>query len=105
MAQLVIVSPQEFLPALAPLRDFKTATGISTELVSLETVETGCPGRDAPERVKRFLEDRVRTAGAKYAFFVGDASKFPVRYTKGQHIEPPNVNPQGGRVTYGATDL
>jgi hypothetical protein len=105
LAQLVIASPQEFLPALTPLRDFKIATGITTELISLESILATSPGRDAPERVKRFLEHRARTAGTTYAFLIGDASKFPVRYTKGQHIESPSVNPQGGRVTYAATDL
>lgn len=105
MPQLVILSPQEFVSSLAPLRDFKAATGVSAELVSLETVISGWPGRDDPERVKRFLEDRVRNSGTKYVLLVGDGSKFPLRYTKGQHIEHPDVNPQGGRVTYSPTDL
>lgn len=105
MALLVVVTPKEFLSSLAPLRDFKKATGITTELASLEWVTANYPGRDDPERVKRFIEARVRNSGTRYVLLVGDGSRFPLRYTKGEHIEQLEVNPQGGRVTYGATDL
>ncbi len=105
MPDLVIASPAAFVPALLPLRDFKAATGVSAEIATLEDIVAGWPGRDDPERVKRFIEGRVRTAGTKYVFLVGDASAFPLRFTKSQHIEPVENNPQGGRVIYSVTDL
>ncbi len=100
MAQLLILAPQEFLPGLIPLKDFKSRSGMSTEIISLEAICSAFTGRDEAEKVKRCLEHWVRCSGTRYALLVGDNSKFPVRYTRGEGNIPTAFN-----IGYGPTDL
>jgi hypothetical protein len=100
MAELLIAAPEDFVPALAPFRDFKTSTGIAAELISLEAICSAFAGRDPAEKVKRCLEHWVRRTGTKYALLVGDNSRFPVRYTKHESKDPDIWN-----ISYGPADL
>jgi hypothetical protein len=79
---LVIITPPEFISALTSLKEHKNNTGIITKIISLEDIYTSYKGRDEAEKVKYFLADYSKTAGLKYAMLVGDADKFPIRFTK-----------------------
>jgi hypothetical protein len=79
---LIIVTPLEFVAALIPLKDHKNNTGITTKVISLEDIYSNYDGRDEAEKVKYCIADYEKTSNIKFAMLVGDADKFPIRYTK-----------------------
>jgi hypothetical protein len=79
---LMIIAPDEFCTALQPLKAHKDATGIKTEIISLEWIYDKFDGRDEPEKVKRCIESYRTNSGLKYVMLVGDVDKFPVRYCR-----------------------
>jgi hypothetical protein len=77
---LLIVTPQAFLKPMRRLADWKTGTGLSTGILTLEDAYRTCTGRDTPEQVKRCLSLYQKQSGIRFAMLVGDANLFPVRY-------------------------
>jgi len=77
--RLVAIAPAEWLPALAPWVEARKAD-FDVEAVALEDVLTTNDGRDAPERIKRYLWHGWKERGLRYALLVGDADTFPVRF-------------------------
>ena len=100
MSDMLIMAPDEFVAELTPLQVFKQSAGIKTDIITLNTIEHTYQGRDIAEKVKRCLESAVRNTGTRYAMLVGGNSKFPVRYTKGEHKDPRSFN-----TGYGPADL
>lgn len=92
MTDLLVLSPIEFVAALEPLRRHKTRTGMTTEIVSLESVLGTYPGRDEAEKVKRCLADKVSREGVHYAMLVGDGDRFPMRFTVTDRERPEAFN-------------
>jgi hypothetical protein len=76
-----------FMEPLGPLERLavhKNNTGMPTKLLSLEEIY-GSPnyrGRDHAETIKKALAEFKKSWGIKYVMLVGDADRFPVRYTK-----------------------
>ncbi|MCJ7578350.1 MAG: C25 family cysteine peptidase [candidate division Zixibacteria bacterium] len=77
---LLIISPDEFLDELQPLKQFKDASGRPTTLLSLSQVYAGFTGADEAEKVKKCIASYQQTAGIDYVMLVGDVDKFPVRW-------------------------
>jgi hypothetical protein len=80
-ADLLIVTPREFEPVLAPLVAFKNATGLPTVLITLEEIEadpayTG----DQAAQVKQAIAAYEDESGIQYVMLVGDVDRFPVRW-------------------------
>jgi len=77
--RLVVVAPDEFLPAL---RDYlaKRPASVFGELHSLKDVLAASKGKDDAEKVKRWLYDRWNSDKFNHVLLVGDADLFPVRY-------------------------
>ncbi len=78
--RLLIVAPDEFMPALQPLVDFKNASGMSAVAVSISSLAPLFAGVDDPETIKnaiRYAHERLHTS---YVMLVGDAHWFPVRF-------------------------
>jgi hypothetical protein len=78
--ELLILTADEFLEAVQPLKNFKDATGRPAMLVSLSQVRNGFTGVDDAEKVKKCIAHHVQYAGVKRALLVGDVDKFPVRW-------------------------
>ena len=81
---LLILTHEDFVEVLEPLKSHKDATLISTRIVSwqeLDEIYTG-EGRDRPERIKMGIAAYVKKYGVKYIMLVGDSDQFPVRYCK-----------------------
>ena len=76
---LLILAPSEFKSKLQPLVDHKNSSGVKTKLVTLEEIPAN--GRDAAENVKYFIKSSIEEWGVRYVLLVGEADKFPVRYT------------------------
>jgi hypothetical protein len=78
-AKLVIIAPDNFVPALKDFAAFKQKL-LPTELVSLTSVLQSSPGVDDPEKVKHYLYRLWKNERLGYALLVGDVDLFPVRY-------------------------
>jgi peptidase C25-like protein len=88
---LLIISPMEFVDVLEPFVEHKQSKGISTKLVSLESIydSTYFPvqGRDDAEKVKYFIKNAYEEWNIKYVLLVGGRKPgitekwfMPVRY-------------------------
>ena len=60
--------------------EYKTASGILADIVTLEDIKANYNGTDEAEQVKRAIYHNVREHGVKYVLLVGDFGVFPVRY-------------------------
>jgi hypothetical protein len=77
--RILAIAPAEWVPALAPWADARKRD-LDVEAVALEDVLATNEGRDAPERIKRFLCRGWKERNVRYALLVGDADTFPVRF-------------------------
>ncbi|HVX11380.1 MAG TPA: C25 family cysteine peptidase [Pirellulales bacterium] len=84
---LLIVAPDAFHEPLVDYLRFKQERR-PVELVSLEKILQETPGRDDPERVKRFLFEQWKAGKGTNALLVGDADVFPVRYMVLDRVTP-----------------
>ena len=79
---LIIIAPKEFTGPLTPLKEHKNKTGMITKIITLEDIYQNFQGRDEAEMIKKCLAAYKKDSDIKYAMLVGDADKFPIRYTK-----------------------
>ena len=90
---LLIITPEEFMPALIPLRDHKNATGTPTEIITLEDIYRDYRGADEPESIKMAISHYENYNSIKYVMLVGDVDKFPVRWVAyAEPDQPENIN-------------
>ncbi len=78
--ELLIITADEFLDAVQPLKNFKDVTGRPTLVVSLSQVKTSFTGVDDAEKVKKCIAHYVQYSGVKHVLLVGGVNKFPVRW-------------------------
>jgi hypothetical protein len=97
---LLIIAPQEFVPAVKPLAEHKNKTGIATFVCSLEHIYQSYPGFDKAEQVKHCIALFSRNKSLRYAMLVGDASRFPVRFVKWSNLQrpEPSLTLEGGTI-------
>ncbi len=76
----LIIAPDEFMAALAPLVDHKNATGMPTLAVSIGQLTARFMGADDPEKIKRGIQFAHEHLATRYVMLVGDAHWFPVRF-------------------------
>lgn len=84
--RLLILTPQEFKLPLMLFSSHKDATGMPTLIVTVEEINTNpayASGRDIQEKIKLAIDALRKAHGIRYVMLVGDADKFPVRYTRG----------------------
>lgn len=88
---LLIIAPAEFEEKLQPFVDHKESKGITTTLVTLESIYGGTyfpvQGRDDAEQIKYFIKNAYDTWNIKYVLLVGgrkpgitESWYVPVRY-------------------------
>jgi hypothetical protein len=95
-----MIAPETFIPALAPLVQHKSQTGIPALAISIESI-TGSISRlespeehaqaklKAPESIKRAILYAYEKLSTKYVMLVGDAQNFPVRFWFSHDGVPP----------------
>lgn len=76
---LIAICPGEWVEEMQPWVKARSV-GFDARCVALEEVLAGQQGADAPERIKRFLNQEWRNKGLQLALLVGDADTFPVRW-------------------------
>jgi hypothetical protein len=78
--KFLIIAPDEFMSAVAPLAAHKNRTGMPALAVSIAQLTAHFPGADDPEKIKRGIQYAHEHFGIAYVMLVGDAHWFPVRY-------------------------
>jgi hypothetical protein len=80
---LLILSHQDYLNALKPLKQHKDYSALPSYVISWQSVDLAYHswGRDTPERIKKAIAAHEANAGTLYVMLVGDANRFPMRYT------------------------
>lgn len=91
---LLILADEEFLDALQPLKVHKDYTGIPAYVQSWQSLNRSFSGegRDEPERLKRAIARYQQIAHTQYVMLVGDANRFPMRYTMTDRGDPNAYN-------------
>lgn len=79
--QLMIIAPQEFVPALQELASHKNSLGVPTQIVDLESIYQTYTGRDKAEQIKTFIFNAVLATNVPNVLLVGDIKKLPIRHT------------------------
>ena len=79
--KMVIVTPDDQVPAWQRLADFKTTIGVPTEVVTLSAIFAGYSGADVPATIRAYLQ-AAHAAGAEFALLAGDAAQIPVRLAR-----------------------
>ena len=100
-ANLLILTPDEYLDEITPLRSFKEASGRPTILVTLSQIRSGFPGVDDAEKVKRCIAHYEAGDGIRQVLLVGDIDRFPTRYMYWRIV----LSPTDTQENYTATDL
>ncbi len=80
---LLVLSDEGFLNALEPLKSHKDYTALPTYVMSWQSITKayGVWGRDDPERIKKAIAHHDQYAQTEFVILVGDADRFPMRYT------------------------
>ena len=68
---LLIIAPQKFASLLQPLVDHKNAMGMKSVQDTVENITAHYQGRDAPEKIKYAIKDKIETTGIHYVLLVG----------------------------------
>lgn len=78
---LLIITPEEYIPALNRLAAHKQALGVTTEITDLQSIYNAYMGRDKPEQIKQFIYHSILTSAVTHVLLVGDIKKLPIRST------------------------
>ena len=68
---MVIITPNIFIPKLQPLVDHKNNVGVATFIKKTDEIYNEYQGRDKPEQIKYFIKDAIESYGIKYVLLVG----------------------------------
>jgi hypothetical protein len=76
---LLIVTPDAYKDNYGDLTSMYSCQGISSEIVTLESIGTTFPGADLQEKIRNCIIDRYQNAGAEYVILGGNAGLVPFR--------------------------
>lgn len=93
-SKYLIVTTAALAEPLSKLAEYKTSTGIPTEVNFIDYILPASSGRDDAEKLREFLKT-FYAQGGRYLLLAGDETLLPVRYT--YHLNtatPPPLNEQ-----------
>ncbi len=76
---LLIITPLEFYSYLTEFANYKNSNNIRTKLVNLQEIPS--TGIDVQESIKYYIKDAVEKWNVRFVLLIGNATKFPVRYS------------------------
>jgi hypothetical protein len=85
---LLIITPDEFIPSLSFFIENKTRHGLSVSVQSLENIYNQYQGQDSSEKIKRCVYDAVSTKSCSYVLLLGDIHLLPIRTTEAYPWSP-----------------
>jgi hypothetical protein len=68
---MVIITPRKFVFGVRPLKNHKNKVGISTKIVTTESIYFKYKGRDKQEDIKLFIKDAIEQWNITYVLLVG----------------------------------
>lgn len=77
---LVIITPRRFYLAVIPLALHKNGMGISTKIMTTESIYRQYDGRDRPEDIKLFIKDAIESWNITYVLLVGGRQGLGARW-------------------------
>ncbi|MFO8184873.1 MAG: C25 family cysteine peptidase [Candidatus Aegiribacteria sp.] len=78
-SRMLIVTDQAFLVPFGQLADRRTAGGILTEVVIIDSVYASASGRDEAEMLRNYVKDYNTSYGLDYLLLGGDTGTIPFR--------------------------
>ncbi len=78
--RFLILGKFEYAPQLNAFANFKSAHGMPSKFVDVESIQQFYGPGDAAERVKRAIATAYINTNVRYVMLAGDASQFPVRH-------------------------
>jgi len=99
---LIIITPRKFRVGLLALMNHKNKVGVSTKIVTIESIYFKYKARDKQEKIKLFIKDAIEKYNTTYVLLVGGRQGFgkwnlPARYS--------NLEDRGGWNETYVTDL
>ena len=99
---LIIITPRKYRIGLLSLMNHKNKVGVSTKIVTTESIYLRYRARDKQEKIKLFIKDAIETYNTTYVLLVGGRQGFgkwtlPARYS--------NLEDRGGWNETYVTDL
>jgi len=100
---LVIITPRKFRLLLIPLMSHKNKKGVSTKIVTTESIYFKNKGRDKQEEIKLFIKDAIEKWNITYVLLVG--GRLGLGYRWGIPARYSNLEDRGGWNETYVTDL
>lgn len=76
----VIITPEQFTSSLLFLQNWREITiGSPVKIVTLEWIQTNYNGKDTPEQIRHFLQDKYVEWEMEYVLLVGSIQTIPMR--------------------------
>lgn len=76
----LLITKSNLVQSFQPLLNFKTATGLSVKLETVEAISASQPGQDTQEKIRNYLRHTYDEWGISYVLLGGDISVIPCRY-------------------------
>ncbi|MEI6059485.1 MAG: C25 family cysteine peptidase, partial [Bacteroidota bacterium] len=76
---LLIVSPAEFSGSFGNMRANYLKEGITSLVVTRDSITASMPGIDVPEKIRNFIIQEYQTHGIQYVLLAGDDEQIPHR--------------------------
>jgi hypothetical protein len=90
---LLIVAPNDFMPAAQRLANHKSNTHMPAVAVSIQSLAAYFQGVDDPETIKKAILYANGNLGTRYVMLIGDGHWFPVRWTFWHNLVSSNAAP------------
>jgi hypothetical protein len=79
-AALLIITSNLLAPSFQTLANHKNATGMPTQLLTMDQVRAISSGADDPEKIKRTIALYAQSYGTRYVLLGGDPTQVPTRH-------------------------
>lgn len=88
----VIITSDALLPQFAPLAEWKTRSGVSAVVRSVEWIRANYPnGVDLGETIRRFIADAASRWGTRFVLLAGDTEIIPARFGRTAYFGGENI--------------
>jgi len=77
---MVIITPRKFVLWVNPLKNHKNKMGVSTKIVTTESIYFKYKGRDKQEDIKLFIKDAIENWNITYVLLVGGRQGLGLRW-------------------------
>lgn len=77
--QLLIICPNAFVNGFSDLTDYYTSIGISSQIVSTESIYLSASGSDRQEKIRNFIRSEYQNNSIEYVILGGDTNLVPSR--------------------------